>query len=100
MRKLRVRKVRELAHSWVVDLGYEPKQSGSRPRVLSNRALLLSTEDFPCIILFSLPRILLSQNNDIHYSQRAPGFRYMADPVQSTDLCHSILTALHDILGL
>lgn len=92
--------MRELAHSWAVDLGYEPKQSGSRTRVFSHRALLLSTEDFPCIISFSLPRILLSQNNDIHYSQHAQDFCYMADPVQSTDLCHSILTALHDILGL
>ena len=68
MRKLRVRKVRELAHSWVVDPGYEPKQSGSRTRILNNHALLLSTENFPCIISFSLPRILLDQNNNIHYS--------------------------------
>ena len=68
MRKLRLRKVRELAHSWVVDPGYEPKQSGSRTQILDNHALLLSAENFPCIMSFHLPRILLDQNNNIHRS--------------------------------
>lgn len=80
--------MRELAHSWVMDPGYEPKQSGPGTQIL-NHALLLHAENFAYTISLGLIIILLDQNNN-YYGRHVWSLCYIADPVQTQDLHHVI----------